>query len=129
MNNPGNDVTPPVRRRRRWIVVGAVVFLIAIVVWWLGRGSSVVARARLIKVGQTRDEVVALMGRPQILLSTGGPTVPSEAYIDMTMLELNLRILAEQYLYLSALSNAFPVAIEYDANQRVSRVIIQKDDD
>jgi len=130
MNDSGKDVLPPVRKRRRWIVIGAVVFLIGIIGWRFGGGHSVVTRAQLIKVGQTRDEVIQLMGRAQMFTSTVGQTIPNEGYSDMTMVEISLRILIEQYLDINTLTkNAFPVEIEYDNNQRVSRVIFQTSDD
>ena len=130
MNDSGKDVLPPVRKRRRWIVIGAVVFLIGIIGWRFGGGHSVVTRAQLIKVGQTRDEVIQLMGRAQMFTSTVGQTIPNEGYSDMTMVEIGLRVLIEQYLDINTLTkNAFPVEIEYDNNQRVSRVIFQTSDD
>ena len=131
MNDPGDDAKPPVRKRRRWIVVSAVVFVLLAAVWWIGRGNSVVARARQIKVGQTRDEVIQLMGHSQMTTSTVGQTIPNEGYSDMTMVEIAARVLIEQFLGFDTMSgkNMFPVEIEYDSNQRVSRVIFQTSGD
>jgi hypothetical protein len=130
MTDPVHDTKPVPRKRRRWIVVGAVVLLLLIAGWWLGRGNSVVSRARLIKVGQTRDEVIELMGQPQMSGTTFGQN-PSEGYSDMTQVELITRVLVDQYLGFETLNlqKAFPVEIEYDAARRVGRVVIHESDD
>lgn len=131
MTDPVSDSTPVPRKRRRWIVVGALVCLLLIAFWWFGRRNSVIARARLIKVGQTRDEVIQVMGQPQIVSSGAGQLMPTEGYSDMTMVELSLRVLIQEYLGFNTLyvHDAFPVEIEYDPGRRVSRVVIEVSDD
>jgi hypothetical protein len=130
MTDPVQDTKPVPRKRRRWIVVGAAVLLLLIAGWWLGKGNSVIARARLIKVGQTRDEVIELMGQPQMSGTIFGQS-PSEGYGDMTQVELIIRVLVDQYLGFETLNlhKAFPVEIEYDAARRVSQVVIHESDD
>jgi hypothetical protein len=130
MTDPGDEPTPTRGKRRRWIVLVLIVLIGAVSWLWFGPRSSVVARAALIKVGQPRDEVIRLLGTPQMSSTVVGRT-PTEGYSDMSMVELSIRILIEQYLGFDSLpiENLFPVEIEYDANRRVSRVIIQTSDD
>lgn len=131
MSDPVEEATPVPRKRRRWIVVGAgALLLLLIAAWWFGANTSVATRARLLRVGQSRDEVIRLMGQPQLFSTTVGGS-PTEGYSDMTVIELSIRVLIEQYLWFDTLQvdQSFPVEIEYDADRRVSRVRIRESSD
>jgi hypothetical protein len=127
MPDPVQDITPVPRKRRRWIVVAGVVLLLLIAGWRFRSRESLIARARLVKEGQTRQEVQEILG-PARFASGSSDGTSSHYYIEKTSLELFLRIQIEKYFNVPAYPTRteHPVQIDYDAERRVKRVHIRE---
>jgi hypothetical protein len=96
--------------------------LAGIFAWRRSSTSAVVARARQIRVGQPRSEVVQIMGWPQMTYNAG--TVGGECYSSMATAEWTIRILLNRYLGLDVIPDPveFEVEFQYDKVGQVSSV-------
>lgn len=122
-------VEPPQRRRgkRKALAVLAIALLIA-AVWTMAGPGEAIRKARRLNIGMSYDEVLAIMGHPNVT-TTARPaaTVPENAYFgnmgrafkEGFMLWLGAR--AGVNLPISDLSD-WPVHVRFDANGRVDRI-------
>jgi|SRR5690349_9148451 hypothetical protein len=127
MTDAVNDSAPVRWTRRRWIAFGSCVASLLIAALLLVPRTSVVERARLIKVGQPQQEVTRLMGRAQTTYVAGPSFAFGERYNDMTSVELTLRVLISQFLGIKVLPHidTYPVDVQYDANRNVQKIRIK----
>lgn len=111
----------PPSRRRLWIFA-VLILVVSLAVWKQWPTESAVSRVKRVRVGQTSAEVAEIMGPWRTKYVVGGVT--GECYGPKTTLELTIRVLLSQYLGAGTFPGPeqFPVAIEYDAQSRVSRI-------
>jgi len=123
MTEPASGSTPDRKRSRRFLVVVALLVL-AFAGWRFAMSESVADRARMVRIGQPRENVLRLMGQPQMTYGTVKSV--GECYTDMTAVELTLRVLIHQYLGLNVLPDfdGKTVRFEYDSNRCVERIIL-----
>jgi hypothetical protein len=116
------DTAPnPKRRRRRWLAVG-LLLIAGLVAWRFTAAQSLVSRGRQIRVGQSRSEVIALMGNPHMSYNSG--TVSGEYYSSRLGAELLVRVLLHNFLDVDVIPqpSEMDVEVRYDDQQRVSSV-------
>jgi hypothetical protein len=114
------NVTPSrTSRRRRWLVIGLLV-ITALVVWRIAMGHSLVTRARQIRLGQPRSEVVELLGEPHTDYNMGA--VSGECYGSRPKIELLGRVLLHQFFDLDVIPDVteMDVDVRYDDQKRVN---------
>jgi hypothetical protein len=105
--------------RRRWVVVG-LLLIAGLVVWRIAMGHSLVTRARQIRLGQPRSEVVEQLGEPHMGYNMG--VVSGECYSSRPKIELLGRVLLHQFFDLDVIPDvaAMDVEVRYDDQKRVN---------
>jgi hypothetical protein len=127
-DSPANFDSAPQPRRRRWFrrtVIGVVIVAVIGGAWlFLGEGSDV-RRARNVQLGQTMDEVYAIMGREYALRFDGFGDHPMLLIGRVRYLQLIALMKIQEWTGWSGLTPNFddwPVQIRFDQNGRVERI-------
>jgi hypothetical protein len=105
--------------RKRWLLAG-LLLVGGLGLWRFTMAQSLVASARQIRVGQSRSEVIALLGEPHMSYNAGA--VSGECYSSRPKVELLARVLLHNFLDLDLVPEptAMDVEVRYDDQRQVS---------
>jgi hypothetical protein len=123
-----NHLTEPVQpreplprksTRRRWAIIG-LLLAVGLILWRMTLAHSLITRAKQIRLGQPRSEVVESLGEPHMAYNSGA--VSGEAYSSRPKIELLARVLLDQFFNLDLVPDVteMDVDIRYDDQQRVN---------
>jgi hypothetical protein len=101
------------------LVVG-LLLIAGLVIWRFAMAKSLAARARQIRLGLSRSEVVALLGEPHMAYNAG--VVSGECYSSRPKVELLARVLLHNVFDFDLIPDAaaMDVEVRYDGRQRVN---------
>jgi hypothetical protein len=115
---------------RRWIFTGIAVWALLAAVNDLFFNQPLYRQAAKIRLGQTRDEVFAVLGASPYSLRSVPPSLPFERHYYgpfQTWWDFNVFHPYESWLSHGSYGigfgeDGYPVVIDFDANKRVSRI-------